>query len=87
MLGVKWEDGGCSAPPTQSRDRGLIVPAPGRRLAYVTDDVTIKFFFDEFMSRLCSKNFRFFSRAVLLDEFSPVYRFTYDVTKNHTCSP
>ena len=28
MLGVKGEDGGCSVPPTQSRDRGLIVPVP-----------------------------------------------------------
>ena len=54
---------------------------------YVTDDVTIIFFFDEFMSRLCSKNFRFFSHAVLLDEFSPAHLFTDDVTKNHTCSP
>ena len=33
MLRVKGENGGCSVPPTQSRDRGLIVPALGRRLA------------------------------------------------------
>ena len=33
MLGVEGGNGGCSVPPTQSRDRGLIVPAPGRRLA------------------------------------------------------
>ena len=29
MLGVRGEDGGCSVPPKQSQDRGLIVPALG----------------------------------------------------------
>ena len=57
------------------------------RPKYVIDDVMKNIFDGEFMSRRCSKNFRFFPCGVLLDEFSPAYLFTYDVTKNHTCSP
>ena len=32
MLGVEEGNGGCSVPLAKSRDCGLIVPAPGRRL-------------------------------------------------------
>ena len=44
------------------------------------------FFYGELLCRWCSRNFRFFLCSVLLDEFSPGYRFTDDVMKNQPCS-
>ena len=48
---------------------------------------SILFFYRELLCRWCSRNFRFFICSVLLDEFSPEYCFTDDVTKNQQSSP
>ena len=49
----------------------------------VTYDVIINFFYGDLLCRWRSRNFRFFPCSVLLDKFSPAYRFTDGVTKNH----